>query len=267
MQNKIKGPKIVMIGAGNVAYHLSSALNSAGYYIVQVYNRTSLAAEQLAVKIGADPITNLDDIDQSSDVLILALNDNALKDTIDHIQFSGQLALHTSGSVPIDIFNGKAEYYGVLYPLQTLTKNRPVNMKEIPLLIEANSSKELANLKTLAKSISSKVILADSLQRRQIHLAAVFASNFVNHMYVIADELMKKSGFTYQLLKPIILETALKATELTNPIQAQTGPAIRMNREIIEKHKEMLSGNDDLQYLYTTLSEHISTYHSLHPHS
>ncbi len=265
MQYKIRGPKIVMIGAGNVAFHYAGALYAAGFNIVQVYSRTSRSSEQLAGKVDALPITNVQDIDLASDVLIFALNDTILAETIERVNFSGQLALHTSGSIPIEVFHGKAEYYGALYPLQTLTKNRTVNMKEVPLLIEANSSKDLSNLKTLAKAISSRVVIADSLQRRQIHLAAVFASNFVNHMYVVADYLMKKSGFSYQLLKPLILETALKALELNNPLAAQTGPAFRSNKEIIDKHREMLVNDEDLQRIYVLISDHIDQMHHSHP--
>jgi predicted short-subunit dehydrogenase-like oxidoreductase (DUF2520 family) len=254
MEYKIKGPRIVIVGAGNVAFHFSIALHAAGYDIVQVYNRTLHSAELLA-------INHINEIDTSSDVLIFALNDNVLSDTIGKIKFCGQLALHTSGSLPIDIFSGKTDFYGVIYPLQTLSKSRQINMKEVPLLIEANSSRELSNLMSMAKAISARVIITDSLQRRQIHLSAVFASNFVNHMYVIANDLMKKSGFSYELLKPIILETAMKALEFASPMDAQTGPAVRMNKDIIEKHKEMLSRNEELQQLYTLISNHITKTH------
>ena len=215
----------------------------------------------MANKVNALAINNINEIDTSSDVIIFALNDNVLPEIIDKIKFCGQLALHTSGSLSIDIFNGKTDYYGVLYPLQTLSRLRQINMMEVPLLIEANTSRELSNLMSIAKSLSTRVIIADSLQRRQVHLSAVFASNFVNHMYVIANELIQKSGFSYELLKPIILETALKALEFSNPLAAQTGPAIRMNKSIIGKHEEMLTRNGELQQIYTLISNHITKTH------
>src|SRR5271157_4663571 len=233
MKYNISRPKIVMIGAGNVAFQYSIALQSAGFNIVQVYSRTIESAEKLANRVNARAIANIGKIDQGSDLFIFAVNDSVLYEIISRIKFSGQLALHTSGSVPLDVFAGKAQNYGVIYPLQTLSKFRIANMQEVPLLIEANSSKNLSNLKSIAKAMSSNVLLSDSLQRRQIHLAAVFASNFTNHMYVIAHEMLKKSGFSYQILKPLIMETALKAMEFDNPMAAQTGPAIRMDRNII----------------------------------
>ena len=265
MEHKIQGPRIVMIGAGHVAFHFANALHSKGYHIVQVYSRTIESAKALADLVQAEAITSIGAIDLTTDVFIFALNDNVLEETIHRINFSGQLALHTSGTLSIDIFKGKAEFYGVLYPLQTLSKFRKVNMQEIPLLIEANSSKELSNLKLLAQAISARVMITDSLQRRKIHLAAIFASNFANHMYVIADELMKKSGFSYELLKPLILETALKAVECGNPMAAQTGPAVRLNKSVVEKHREMLASNSDLQNIYTSISNHIALMHHNSP--
>ncbi len=206
-------------------------------------------------------ITNPGDIDHSSDVVIFALNDSALPQIIGQIPFSGQLALHTSGSIPLDVFKGKAEHYGVLYPLQTFSKSRTVKFHEVPLFIEASSSKDLANLKMLAESLAANVYVADSIQRKQLHLSAIFANNFVNHFYTLAGEMIKKSGFTFEVLKPIILETALKAIESDNPSTVQTGPAIRLNKEIIKNHIEMLASKPDLQNLYTFATNSIVKLH------
>ncbi len=222
-----------MIGAGNVAYQYATALKTAGFNIFQVFSKTILSAEKLANITDAKPINSIDKIDQGCDLFIFAVSDSVLSEIIDKVQFSGQMAVHTSGSVSIDVFEGKAQHYGVIYPLQTLSKSRVVNMQEVPLLIEANSSKNLLNLQSIAKTMSSNILISDSSQRRQIHLAAVFASNFTNHMYVIAHDLLQKSGFTYQILKPLIIETALKALEFDNPKDAQTGPAIRRDHNII----------------------------------
>jgi len=259
MKYDISRPKIVMIGAGNVAFQYAIALKSAGYNIFQVYSRTIQSAEKLAKITDSKAIISIAEIDQGCDLFIFAVSDRVLSEIIDRIQFSGQMAIHTSGSVSIDIFAGKAQHYGVIYPLQTLSKLRILNMQEVPLLIEANSSNNLLNLQSIAKSMSSNILISDSFQRRQIHLAAVFASNFTNHMYVIANDLLKKSGFSYQILKPIILETALKALEFDNPNDAQTGPAIRKDSNILEKHLEMLSGNKDLKSIYNLISNHISS--------
>jgi predicted short-subunit dehydrogenase-like oxidoreductase (DUF2520 family) len=257
----MKSTRIVMFGAGNVAIHLTLALWKAGYQIVQVYSRSEESAKFLADQVKAIPITNPSDFDNSSDAIIFSLNDNALCDIIEQVDISGQLALHTSGTIPMEVFKGKADHYGVLYPLQTFSKFREIKFLDVPLFIEANSPTELSNLKMLASSIAAKVILADSLQRRQLHLSAVFASNFVNHMYALTLELGKKFGFTFDVFEPIILETTLKAIESGNPMDAQTGPAVRKNREIVLKHIEMLSPDPDLQKLYTSLTNSILKLH------
>jgi predicted short-subunit dehydrogenase-like oxidoreductase (DUF2520 family) len=257
----MKPSRITLFGAGNVAYNLAKVLTLRGYRIIQVFSKTRESAEWLANRLSANAITNPADFDHSTEVVIFALNDNALSEIISKVNFSGQLALHTSGSLPLDIFKEKAEHYGVLYPLQTFSKTRAVKFHEVPLFIEANSSKNLANLKMLASSIAANVFVADSIQRRQLHLTAVFANNFVNHFYSLASDMIKKSGFTFDVLKPIILETALKAIESDNPSSVQTGPAVRLNKEIIEKHIEMLASKPDLQNLYTFATNSIVKLH------
>ena len=246
-----------MFGAGNVAVHLADALVYAGNQIVQVYSRTLASAEPLAARVYARPITDLSEVDLTADLFIFSLNDNGLIDIINQVQFSGQLALHTSGTLPLDVFKGKTENYGVLYPLQTFSKFRKVNFTEIPLIIEASSPRDLTNIRNLAVSLSSKVIIVDSAMRRQIHLAGVFASNFSNHMFVLAEQMMKQSGLSFDLLKPLIYETTVKALETGNPSTSQTGPALRGNQQIMDKHMEMLATNPNLQQIYKQISDNI----------
>jgi predicted short-subunit dehydrogenase-like oxidoreductase (DUF2520 family) len=257
----MKSTRIVMFGAGNVATHLTMALWKAGYQIIQVFSRTASAAKLLADEVHASPITDPADFDTSCDAVVFALNDNVLGEIINKVDISGQLALHTSGSISIDVFKDKADHYGVIYPLQTFSKSRQLHFQDIPLFIEANGPSQLANLKMLASSVAAKVILADSLQRRQLHLAAVFACNFVNHMYALTLELGKKYGFAFEIFEPLILETTLKAIESRNPMDVQTGPAVRKNKEIILKHIEMLDAEPDLQNLYTFVTNSILKLH------
>ena len=257
----MKPSRITLFGAGNLAVNIAKALTASGYRIIQVYSRTKESAEWLANRLNATAINNPADFDHSADVIIFALNDDALPIIIDQIEFTGQLALHTSGSISADIFKGKADHYGVMYPLQTFSKSRTIKFQEVPLFIEANSAKDLANLKMLAESIAANVYLADSNQRRQLHLAGVWANNFVNHFYSLANEMVKKTGFSFDVLKPIMLETALKAIESDNPSTVQTGPAVRLNKEIIEKHIEMLASKPDLQNLYTFATNSIVKQH------
>ena len=257
----MKYSRIVMFGAGNVAVHLARALSGAGYRIAQVFSRTEASARPLAEELKAEVITKPADFDTSTDIIIFALNDSVLPDIVNKINFSGQLALHVSGGLGMDVFKDKAENYGVMYPLQSFSKFRAINFQDVPLFIEANSPKNLANLKMLASTISAKVLLADSLQRRQLHLSAVFASNFVNHFYALSAELIKNSGFSFDLLKPIILETTLKALESGNPMLSQTGPAVRRDKEVIDKHLEMLATTPDWQNLYTFVTNSIVKLH------
>ena len=257
----MKFSKIVLFGAGNLAFHLAGALHKSGYRIVQVYSRTEENARKLANKVNAKPITNYHEFDPTADILIFALNDSVLPEIVNQIQFSGQLALHTSGSLSMDVFKGKTDHYGVLYPLQTFSKFRKINFYEVPLLIEACTPKDLANLQMFASSLCARTVHASSSQRKQVHLSAVFASNFVNHMYAIGGDLAKKSGFTFDILKPIILESALKAIESGDPLASQTGPAVRKNTEIMAKHLEMLSESPNMQKIYTFVSNSIVEMH------
>jgi predicted short-subunit dehydrogenase-like oxidoreductase (DUF2520 family) len=253
--------RITIFGSGNLAWHLGQALFDAHYSISQVYSRNQANAEELAFQLGADAISSTEDFDDSCDVAIFAVSDNAIAELANKVNFSGQLVLHTSGSTSVEILKNNAQHYGVLYPLQTFSKFRPIEFRDIPLLIEANTPNNLVNLKGLASALSSKVIVADSYQRRQLHLSAVFANNFVNHMYTLAYELSKKTGLSFDILKPLIKETALKATLTDNPSIAQTGPAVRHNSEIIKKHIEMLCNQPEMQKIYTFVSESISKYH------
>ncbi len=259
----MKFSKIVIFGAGNLAFHLAEALHLSGYRIAQIYSRTQENAITLANKVNAQPITNINDFDPTASILIFALTDSVLPDIVNKIEFSGQLALHTSGSLPIDIFKGKAEHYGVLYPLQTFSKFRKVNFYEVPLLIEAGNPKDLANLQMFASSLCARTLHTASSQRRKIHLSAMFASNFVNHMYSIGEILAKKAGFSFDILKPMILETALKAIESSNPVASQTGPAVRCNTEILANHSALLSDTPSMQKIYNSVSNSIGEmYHN-----
>lgn len=262
IQKKLNVPKIVMFGAGNVAVHLSDALVYAGYQIVQVYSRTLTSAAPLAARVYARPVNELSDVDLTADVFIFAINDTGLVDIVDQVPFSGQLALHTSGTVPLDVFKGKTENYGVIYPLQTFSKFRKVNFTEIPVIIEASSPRDLSNIRNLASTLSSRVIIADSAMRRQIHLAGVFASNFSNHMFLLAEQIVKQSGLSFDVLKPLIYETTNKALESGSPAISQTGPAVRGNTAILEKHLEMLAQYPDLKLIYKAISDSIAETHS-----
>ena len=249
--------KVVIIGSGNVATHLSLALASLeGIEICQVYSPTEAHAEILAERLNCDFVTDPTQIRKDADVYLFALKDQALETVIRAVPANNGLWLHTSGSMPMQVFAGYTERYGVLYPLQTFSKSREISFRGIPLFIECHRKEDKNCLEDLALRLSGKVCELSSEKRRSLHLAAVFACNFTNHIYALAEEILAKEGLSRDYLFPLIDETAAKVHEL--PAQeAQTGPAIRYDENIINKHLGMLADDPDVQTLYRLLSQSI----------
>ena len=248
--------KIVSIGAGNVAFHLSKALQNAGFDIKQVYSRTEASAKELARLLNVPYTVDIDCIINDADLYIISVSDNAIEMLSEHLTSLDGLVVHTAGSVPMDIFAGKIKNYGVLYPLQTFSKSRSVNFSDIPLFIEANSHENLQVLREVAEAISQKVYQASSPERMQLHLAAVFGCNFVNHLYHLSAEIIQQSGFDFAVLAPLLLETAHKALASGKPNEVQTGPAARKDYEVMRKHLDLLSEMPEWK-IYEMLSENI----------
>lgn len=251
--------KIVFIGAGNLATHLSKAMRRQGFEILQIYSRTAEAAKQLASLVQADWTTSLNEIREDADLYIFSVKDSVLETLIASMPHRKGLWVHTAGSIPMDIFASYANRFGVFYPLQTFSKNKEVDFKKIPFFIEANHAADCQLLCEKASLLSDQVIEADSDQRKHLHLAAVFACNFTNHMYVLAARLVEEKGLPFDALKPLITETAAKIGDL-HPMQAQTGPAIRYDQEIMAKHIALLE-DTSLQEIYRMLSENIHNTH------
>lgn len=249
--------KVVIVGSGNVATHLSLAMASLeGIEICQVYSPTEAHAQILAERLNCDFVTNPTQIRKEADVYLFALKDQALETVIRAVPANNGLWLHTSGSMPMQVFAGYTERYGVLYPLQTFSKSREISFQGIPLFIECHREEDKNCLEDLARRLSGKVCELSSEKRRSLHLAAVFACNFTNHIYALAEEILAKEGLSRDYLFPLIDETAAKVHEL--PAQeAQTGPAIRYDENIINKHLGMLVDDPDVQTLYRLLSQSI----------
>lgn len=249
--------KVVIVGSGNVATHLSLAMASLeGIEICQVYSPTEAHAEILAERLNCDSVTDPTQIRKDADVYLFALKDQALETVIRAVPANDGLWLHTSGSMPMQVFAGYTERYGVLYPLQTFSKSREISFQGIPLFIECHREEDKNCLEELARRLSGKVCELSSEKRRSLHLAAVFACNFTNHIYALAEEILAKEGLSRDYLFPLIDETAAKVHEL--PAQeAQTGPAIRYDENIINKHLGMLADDPDVQTLYRLLSQSI----------
>lgn len=255
--------RIAIIGAGRLATNLGKALNGAGHDIVQVYSRTREAAGQLAAIVGASPLTDVEALTGDADAYVIALKDSVVPLLLPSLCKGREqkVFLHTAGSLDLSIFSGMALHYGVLYPMQTFSKEREVSFNELPLFLEANDALTAQTLVALAESISTRIYPLSSQDRKQLHLAAVFACNFVNHLYALSADILQKSGIPFDVMLPLIDETALKVHTMT-PAEAQTGPALRFDENIIRMHTSMLHGTPLLRDLYERLSLSIHQKHT-----
>ncbi len=249
--------KITVVGAGNVATHLALALKGCGYEICAVFSRTSTAADLLAHKVGAIPLTDIKLL-PASDAFIYCVKDDVLRDIACTVSAMHPKALHihTSGSTPINVFAAECAHYGVAYPLQTFTKSAVLDLSEVTCFIEADNSGTLVKIRHLLSGIMGRICELDSDGRLRLHTAAVFACNFVNHCYSIAETLLSESGLPFEVLLPLVDETARKVHEMS-PVMAQTGPAVRYDMTIIQKHMHLLSKKPLLREIYGLMSRSI----------
>lgn len=248
--------KIVLLGSGNLATQLGRALKMAGQNIVQVWSRQPENAFQLSDLLNVPVAKSLAEINQNADLYILAITDDAIREVASALKITDKIVVHTSGSTDINALKGLSDKFGVFYPLQTFTKNKSVDFRQIPIGIEANTNEVLIAIRSLAERLSEKVIEMDSHKRKTLHIAAVFACNFTNHLWALAQELLKNSNQDFNLLRPLISETAANVL-LNNPIDLQTGPAVRDDQEVINNHLELLKDNPTLHELYSKLSQSI----------
>ncbi|MEF9923436.1 MAG: Rossmann-like and DUF2520 domain-containing protein [Muribaculaceae bacterium] len=256
MERITKNTRTVIIGAGNVATHMAKALRMR-LNIIQIFSHDIENAHILANSIDCTCFTSsIDDISKDADIYIIAIKDDAIESLISKISnfTHSSLWVHTSGSKPMTVFEGKMNNYGVFYPLQTFSKNVEVNFQEIPIFVEANDTKNIEQIKELAHLLSPKVYDADSDRRRQLHIAAVFACNFANHLWTISDELLRDTNLPFSILMPLIRASVNKLDKVS-PAQSQTGPAVRNDTKVIEKHLSMLS--DNKKEIYKTLTNSI----------
>ena len=247
--------RIVFIGAGNLATHLSLAMQNAGLDIVQVYSHTLGHARELAALLGCDFTNSMESIVGDADLYLFSVKDSVLPGLLKQLPRNKALWVHTAGSLPMDILSPFTSRYGVFYPLQTFSKNREVDFHIVPVFIEANSLQDESLLKSMAEKLTQKVVPLSSEKREHLHLAAVWACNFSNHMYLMASKLLQEQGLPQDLLLPLIDETAAKVHSLSAR-EAQTGPAIRYDENIIKKHIELLS-DPDMKELYRLISQNI----------
>lgn len=251
--------KIVILGAGNVATQLGLVLKKSKHTIIQVYSKHKSSASKLAHSLDSDYTNSPEKIDTTADIYIIAVNDDSIIEVGKQLKLNDKIVVHTSGSVEMNVLKLVSKNIGVFYPLQTFSKNNKVDFSVIPICIEANNAATIKVLQTIAKSISNNVQKIDSEQRKTIHLAAVFACNFSNHLYSIASNILESANISFDVLKPLIEETAKKIKNIS-PVEAQTGPAVRHDIKTINNHLKMLSGNKEYQQLYKLISKNITSF-------
>lgn len=247
--------RVAVIGAGNVATQLTTQLHRLSFQIVQVYSRTLESAKILAEKVEAIPITNISDIIDNADLYIFSVKDDIIEGLLPQLEANNGLWLHTAGSIPMGIFKDYTNNYGVLYPFQTFSKNREVDWHKIPLFIEASNEQSLDKLASIANKLSNSVTELTSTDRKYLHLTGVFACNFTNHMYTLSEAILKKINLPFEAILPLIDETVAKVHSLP-PAQAQTGPAVRYDKNVINSHLELIE-DPKIRELYKLLSEDI----------
>ncbi|MDL2208054.1 DUF2520 domain-containing protein [Parabacteroides sp. OttesenSCG-928-O15] len=247
--------KIVFIGSGNLATRLSLEMHRVGMTISQVYSPTPEHAAALAERLNAAWTSSLSEVQDDADVYIFSVRDAVLEEVLKAMKPNDGLWLHTAGSVAMDIFTPYAKRYGVFYPLQTFSKRKAVSFEQIPILLEAAREEDERFLQNLAGALSGQVEFLSSEKRKTVHLAAVFACNFTNHMYTLAAKILEEEGISYKLLLPLIEETAAKIENMP-PLLAQTGPAVRYDENIIEKQINQLK-EDSMKDIYRLISRNI----------
>ena len=232
--------KIVLIGRGRLATNLEHALLSAGHEVASINSRT------------------LEALPLEADVYIVAVKDAALADVIRAATKGreSQLFVHTAGSMPMDIFKGLTVHYGVFYPMQTFSKERLVDFNDISVFLETNDAVSMERLKMLSTTLTTHIYELDSEGRKHLHLAAVFACNFVNHCYALSAEVLAAKGLPFSVMLPLVDETAQKVHELS-PREAQTGPAVRGDQNVMQMQANMLAGTPAVKQIYEALSNDI----------
>lgn len=250
--------KIVLLGAGNVGTQMGLALLNAGHTIVEVFSQTQENAESLANKLKAKANSNFDHINKEADLYILCVNDDVADLMAAHLKLENKIIVHTSGTLPLAILSNSSNSFGTFYPLQSLSKTKSIDFKkEVPLCIEANDDTTLKTVEKLAKSISDNVSVVNSEHRLYLHLAAVIVNNFSNYLYSVAEKILKDQDLSFELLYPLIKETAEKIKN-HSPKEMQTGPAIRNDVQTMQKHLALLEKYREIQSLYKQISYSIS---------
>ena len=246
---------VALLGSGNVATVLGRLIESRGHEVVQVLSRSVPHAKLLAERISAKWGDFTTPIDDRAQLIIVATSDTSLKERFSHLHAGSRLVVHTAGAVSANVLKGNSNHYGVLYPLQTLRKELE-HIPVIPFLVDANSEDQKHALKAFAATLSDQVYFANDEQRLAMHTAAVIVSNFSNHLYATAEKFCQTENLDFNLLKPLISETANKVF-FDSPEALQTGPAARKDIETMAKHLQLLVKHPKLRTLYMRMTDSI----------
>ncbi len=245
--------KVSVLGSGNIGTHLCKAfVNSKDILLIENYNRQGISIENCPVAVTND-LGSL----QKADVYIVTFSDSALVEVSEILKHLDGIVVHTSGATPLEALSS-FDQHGVIYPIQSIRKELPIDFKKVPIGVEGNTPTVTNTLKSIAKSISDHVELLDSQQRLQLHIAAVFANNFSNFMYIQAAQICKKSGIDFKMMLPLITNTIEKLT-IATPEEVQTGPAVRNDLLTIEKHLSNIE-NEQQKELYKKVTEAIQNH-------
>ena len=251
---------VSLIGAGNLATRLGHAFKDRKIQIKQVYSRSRQSADKLAAALHTRSTDCLKSIELSSDLILISVKDDAIEQVLGQLELKDQFIVHTAGSVEMGLLAQYTSRCGVLYPLQTFSKARELDLNQIPFCLEASDERLMDELVSLARKLSDQVYSVNSQQRKQLHLAAVFCCNFVNHLYSIAGTIAENYGLPFDLLQPLILETAQKV-QMMPPKEAQTGPAVRFDQTVINAQLQELKAHPKWQEIYRLISESIFEMH------
>jgi len=248
--------RIVILGSGNVAEHLCRAFVQNKIPIHQIYSRNKTTGSQLASAAGAGFTDDLKEICLNGDIFIFAVSDSAVQSILSSGSWNNKVLIHTAGSIPAQVFKPFTAHYGVIYPLQTLSVYRQIDSRAIPYFIEYSDDLSERLIKKLMTSLSSEIRIADSEKRRMLHICAVYLSNFTNHMCSIAKQLAAERNISFDVFKPLMLETFAKI-QGSDPLTGQTGPARRNDVAVMDSHINDLKDHPDWQKIYTFVSRSI----------
>lgn len=247
-----------IIGAGNVAFSLSFALESSGNRILEVYSRDIAKGKNITSRLyEAVPTTNKDFSESKSDIFLICVPDDVIPEIIQNFKFPpNTIIAHTSGTVSLEAFSNLKNEKGVFYPVQTFTSNRQLDFSEVPIIIESPSVETEKTLTELALTLTKNIFYLNSERRKVLHLAAVFASNFVNNMLASSNQILENEQIPFRILRSLVIETVVKAMD-NDPVSVQSGPAVRGDINTLTAHKQYLQSEPELLSIYEMVTENI----------